>query len=333
MPLSEPDNEVPARRPVFALFLLGIVALAGAWLAWEEARPAWSADFPVAQPKKDEAGEQALEKLALSHAPADAGAPLVAESPPKPEAAMPSPPVTEPEIRRAEMPGVAEKVALNPTPELLRQTGDLLSKFLAAGGPDERLALIATPEEHAVDVAEFFEPGPPVVSSLAYANATPQSLPGGMLVPLFQVVTDRCRGGALLRLAPQEDGRLLLDWPLFAETHGRRLAGFIEKRPDAPAWFHVGMRRSHALDLPAEFRGRHFGFDLQGGADGSVRCVAVAARETPLGRFFERETEWGVVYLARVLLQHRLDETAGRVIVILDCEGASTGASKAGPGQ
>lgn len=312
-PLPPPAER--KRAPVVAAVLLLLVSWGAAWLAWVESRPVWARDFPLPEPPRSAEtpeSEKALAKLS--------------QAPP----AAPAEP--EPEVRRAQVPDAVENPALSPTPELLEQAESLLRNLLDAPDQGSRLALLAAPEEHEVEVAEFFAHGAPELRSLAYANATPRSLPGGAPVPLFQVMTDRCPGGALLRLVPQADGTLRLEWPLFAETHERRLAQYLEKKPEEPGWFHAGMRRSHGLDLPAAVREGHLAYDLQGSADGSVRCLAVAARETPLGRFLEREAGWGGVHLARLLLQHREDAEAGMVLHILDCEGARTGASRAGSG-
>lgn len=311
--LLETQSKAPARLTFASFAWLVVLFVASLGLYWQEYGRGWSWEFPA--PKIEPQAE-----------PAHAADLVPAEAPPTPVPSVPTP--IEPEVRRAQVPDADEKAAMNPTAELLAKTESLLRAFFAASDETGRLSLLTLPEDHTVEVAAFFARGTPVLRSVAFASATPLSLPGGKPVPLFQVVTDHCPTGALLKLSSKEDQELRLDWPLFAETHQLRLANFLETRPETPSWHHVGLRRSHGLDLPAEVRERHLIYDLQGSADGSVRCLAIAARETPLGRFLERETTWGKVYLARLLLQHRQDMSDFEIPHILDCEGARTGASQ-----
>lgn len=240
--------------------------------------------------------------------------------PAKPE----SPVVTTPptvlttEIRRAEI----VKPRIN-----LIAAGDAGQKIfldlIEAGTPEARAALIAQPEENGADVEEFFAAGKIELLSFKPSNATPLTLPGQDAVPLFQVTTKANSHGALLRLVPQKDGTFLLDWPLFAETHERKLAGFLEKKPAEPTWFYLGLRRSHGLEVPQASRDIHVAFKLQGSADGSLSCLAVAQKDTPIGRFLASETDWTDIYLARLLLQHRKLPDGTDAIFILDIEGAA----------
>lgn len=229
----------------------------------------------------------------------------------------------EPEVRRAELPP-AKPVDLVAAGEAAQT---LFLALIDAKTPEERIKLIAQPEEYGTDMAEFFAANTLQLVSLKPSNATPHILPGQQTVPLFQVCTKSCPEGALMRLVPQPAGGFLLDWPLFAETHQKTLAKFLSAKAAEPAWFHVGLRRSHALGLPEAQRSIHFSFDLQGSADSSVSTLAVVQKETPIGRYLARETEWGTIYLARLLLQHRQLDGGLQAIVILDCENAATGSA------
>ncbi|HEY1083043.1 MAG TPA: hypothetical protein VGE29_12300 [Prosthecobacter sp.] len=125
-------------------------------------------------------------------------------------------------------------------------------------------------------------------------------------------------------------GRFALHWPLLEETLEKRLEEFQASQSAEPTWFHVMVRRSHGLDLPPALRTGHLCLEIQGSADESALCLAVAPLETPLARFLEREAAWGQAYLTRLLLQHRPQASAaggkGTALFILDCEGAVTGA-------
>jgi hypothetical protein len=235
-------------------------------------------------------------------------------------AAAPAPGPLEPEVRRAELP---------PTPE-----ADLVAAGLAAEGiitslltaktPEERASFIDRPDEQRTDLEEFFQAQKPVFRALRPSKVTPLTLPGKQAAPLFQVATSTDQAGALMRLVPQVDGSYKIDWPLFAETHDKKLAQFITSKSDAPSWMHLSFRRSHAFELPEDQRSLYLAFSVQGSADGVGSTVVVVPKTIPLGRYLDRETEWTTVYLGRFMLQHRKLENGSPAIFILDCEGAAT---------
>lgn len=286
------------------LFILGVLGVCG-WILKDDLFPPLVAEIPVSGPLKSPA-------------------PVAPTSPTAPPvSATPAPAEPEPEIRRAELPKkVIDLVAAGESGQ------KLFLDLLEAKTPEDRAALISQPEEYAADVEEFFAAGKPQLLSFKPSNATPEMLPGHDPVPLFQVVTAANAGGALLRLVPQKDGSFLLDWPLFAETHQHRLGLFLETKPAEPAWFQVGLRRSHALELPEAIRSTQVSFTLQGAANSSVSCLGVCQKDTPIGRYMNRETEWSSIYVARLLLQHRTLSDGTAAVVILDCEGAATAESR-----
>jgi|JI6StandDraft_1071083.scaffolds.fasta_scaffold00815_21 hypothetical protein len=289
------------RSNVWPALLFILLVVGGClWVLRDDLLPPMVVEIPVAKP-----------------APAVTRMPAVASDPVIPTPA-PLPPM-EPEIRRAEIP--KPKVDLVAAGESAQK---LLLDLIESTTPEARAALIAMPEEYGADVEEFFAVGKPELMSFKPSNATPLTLPGQDAVPLFQVTTKANQHGALLRLVPQKKGGFLLDWPLFAETHERRLGDFLEKKPTEPAWFHVGLRRSHALELPEAVRGIQIAFTLQGAADSSVSCLAITQKDTPIGRYLNREAEWSTIYVARLLLQHRQLSDGTPAVVILDCEGAAT---------
>jgi len=301
-----------------ALFFLLLVIGACVWVLREDLFPPLVVEIP--------AGPATPQPVTPSPAPPEPASPTTQPKTPTPVPTLalePSPAPTtsepEPEIRRAEVP--------KPTINLVAASASgqkLFLDLLEATTPEARARLIDQPEEHAADLEEFFAAGKPELMSFKPTNATPLKLPGHELLPLFQVTTQANKHGAMLLLVPQKDGSFLLDWPLFAETHERRLAVFLEKKPSEPAWFQVGMRRSHGLELPDAVRSIQHAFTLQGSADASVSCNAFCQKDTPIGRYLGRDTEWTTVYIARLLLQHRKLADGTPAVMILDCEGAAT---------
>lgn len=299
------------RNVPLGLFLVLVLGFGG-WLLWQNAQPPLAVEFKAPEkPNEVEKSEMA---------------------PASPVVTPPVPP-PEPEIRRAELPLTPGQVppARTAAPLDLVAAGEaserLLKLLLESDTLQKRASAVAQADEHQVDLQEFFGRGAPKLKGLKPSEIMPRTLPGQEEVPLFQVMTDKNpKAGALMRLVPQEGGGFLLDWPLFAETHERRLAQFLEKKSDQPGWYHVVLRRSHALELSEAVRSEHLVLSLQSSADGSVQCLSLVPSETPLARFLERETEWGSLYVARLLLQHRTLASGEAVVVILDCEGAVTGA-------
>lgn len=196
--------------------------------------------------------------------------------------------------------------------------------FLA---PDHasRAALVEKAQNHAAEIDGFFARPDLVLHAIKPAPAMPQRLPGLDAVPVFQVFTSLNPNGALLRLVPHGKGQFLIDWPLFHDTHERRLAQF--NQPDGgrePVWLDLAFRRNHGFDLSEATRKRYLAFDVQGSANDSLLLLAVAERETALGRFLDRELQWSRIYLGRLLLQSRELSTGHRGVVILDFEGAAS---------
>jgi hypothetical protein len=303
-PMLEADMETwqPPKQhssaPAALAFLIVVVG-ACVWILREDFFPPMIVEIPVTKPAA--APPIPIESAPLAPAPAPA---------------TPAEPM--PEIRRAEI--VKPRLDLVAASEAGQK---LFLDLIEAKTPEARAALITLPEENGADVEEFFAAGKIELLAFKPSNATPLTLPGQDPVPLFQVTTKSNSHGALLRVVPQTNGSFLLDWPLFAETHERKLGGFLEKKPAEPSWFYLGLRRSHGLELPQTSRDIHVAFKLQGSADGSLSCLAVSQKDTPIGRYLARETEWTDIYLARLLLQHRKLADGTDAIVILDCEGAA----------
>lgn len=304
------------RNVPLGLLLILVLGLSG-WLFWENTRPPMAAEFEAPQPASPQKPVSKPEVPQIN--------------PPAMKQVTPAPVPEMQEVRRAESVTKSKKKAVDES-SLDLVAADAAAKrlmdvLLKGRTIEERLSAIALPEEHRVDVEEFFARTQPKIKSLKLSEVTPHTLPGQEPVPMLLVTTDiNPKRGALVKLVPQLEGGFLMDWPLFAETHNGFLAGFLETQSDQPSWCHVILRRSHALNLEKAVRDQYFCVELQGSSDGSTQCFALTALETPLGRFLEREVEWGDVHVARLLLQHRELVGGVRSIVILDCEGAVTGA-------
>ncbi|MDI1313879.1 hypothetical protein [Prosthecobacter sp.] len=228
---------------------------------------------------------------------------------------------------------VAPKVqiarALMPDPDVGAFATDakaLVTELFAAETAERRAACIHDAAKYSAEIEAQFGAGGGgekiELRQFARIPGMPQTLPGGLPVPLFKLVTAECANGALIRLEPGADGKRRISWPLLNETHSAALAAFIKKPAGEAAWFHVGLRPSHGLDIAAELRPKYITFDVQVSASSEPHFVACVERDTPLGRFMDRESEWGTSYLARLLVR-RLDiESSAPCLLIIDCEGA-----------
>lgn len=218
--------------------------------------------------------------------------------------------------------------AVIPAPDVGAVTADakqLVTEFFAADTAERRAACIHDAAKYSAEIeAQFGAVGDKKTELrlLSRIPGLPQTLPGGQPVPLFKLVTSACANGALIRLETGADGKRRISWPLLHETHAEVLANFLKQPAGAAAWFHVGLRPSHGLDIAAELRPRYITFDVQVSAGSEPHFVACVERDTPLGRFMNRESEWGRSYLARLLVR-RLDiQSDAPCLLVIDCEGA-----------
>ncbi len=199
----------------------------------------------------------------------------------------------------------------------------LASEFFAADTPERRAACIHDAGKHSAEIEAQFGAAEKVeLRLLARVPGMPLIMPGGQPAPLFKLVTSKCPNGAIIRLETGADGKRRIYWPLLAETHATRLASYMNQQTAEAAWFHVGMRPSHGLDIPAELRPKYITFDIQVSANSDPHFVACVERDTPLGRFLDRETEWGKAYLARLLVRKLDVQADAPCLLVIDCEGA-----------
>jgi hypothetical protein len=249
---------------------------------------------------------------------------------------MDAAPITEPtvvpEIRPAQNVTQTEsRAATFPPPDEAAIAADvkaLVSELVAADSAERRADCIHEAEKHGAEIEALFGAGAEEkieLRLLARIPGLPLVIPSGQPVPIFKVVTSRCANGALIRLESGPDGKRRIHWPLFHETHEAKLVTFLKQPGEEAAWLHLGLRPSHGLDIPAALRPKYLTFDIQTSASGEPRFVACVERDTPLGRFLDRETDWGRAYLSRLLVR-RLDiEADTPCMVVIDCEGAQEG--------
>jgi hypothetical protein len=147
---------------------------------------------------------------------------------------------------------------------------------------------------------------------------------------MLQVTTSASpEAGALLRFRVSPDDRLLLDWPLFEETHEGALAQFVESETATQSqWFSVGLRRNHGLDLDESARNLHHAFDIQAASKSLLGMPGIVVRDLPVGRFLDQKTEWRVIHMARLLLRSRTLESGLKCVEIIDCEGLGLAQSR-----
>ncbi len=275
-------------RGAFILLAFTVVCGGALWLWWD------SVNAPAAKPG------------------------VVVAAPPAEKVVKKEPVVPQTQIARA----------LIPAPDVGVVAEDakaLITEFFAADTAERRAACIHDAAKYSAEIeAQFGAVGDKKTELrlLSRIPGMPQTLPGGQPVPLFKLVTSACANGALIRLETGADGKRRISWPLLHETHAAALADFLKQPAGEAAWFHVGLRPSHGLDIAAELRPRYITFDVQVSAGSEPHFVACVERDTPLGRFMNRESEWGRSYLARLLLR-RLDiQSDAPCLLVIDCEGA-----------
>ncbi|MBE2285984.1 MAG: hypothetical protein IAE77_21185 [Prosthecobacter sp.] len=242
-------------------------------------------------------------------------------------AAVPQPSVVE--IRAAPpLPKAADAAPKFPPPDMDAIAADakaLVTELFAADTPERRAACIHDAAKHAAEIEATLGPAAQAkieLRMLARIPGIPLTLPGGEPAPLFKLATSRCPNGALVRLVMGVDGKRRIHWPLLIETHHGMLGAFLKQGGDVAAWFHVAMRPSHGLDIPADMRAKYLTFDAQTSATSDPHFVACVERDTPLGRFLDRESEWGKVYVSRLLVRHLDIKSEASCMLVVDCEGA-----------
>lgn len=196
------------------------------------------------------------------------------------------------------------------------------------------LTFIDQGEKAAPQVAAFFERHPALsATSFQKVPVAPRDLQTGLPVLMLQVTTSaNTEGGALLRYHISENDRLLLDWPMFEETHENALQHYItSKEKSGSRWFTVGLRRNHGFELENSMRQIHHVFDLQASANSLLDVPGIVVRDLPVGRYLDQRTEWQVIHIGRLLLRSRALESGLKCVEIVDCEGLGLSHSRTAP--
>lgn len=204
----------------------------------------------------------------------------------------------------------------------------LVEKLFQTSNLAERLESVHEGAQHAAEIEAFFNVPAETkadLTALIAVKGTAVSLPQGEVIPLLNLITSRCAHGALVRLIKSADGRHRIDWPLLRETHDDVLRRHLETKDTEPSWAWVLIKPSHGFELSAKDRPMYLTFALHVAADGRSPLLACAERETPLGRYLERETDWGQAYLCRLFIRPLPIESSEDAVLIVDCEGAASG--------
>lgn len=237
--------------------------------------------------------------------------------------------LAEPEVRRAAIPTTAEEAeAVRPTVDVAAVQSEarmLVEKLFQTDDPAERLATVHEGERHAAEIDAFFNVAAdqrPKLTVLSVVKGTAVSVPQGEVMPLLNLSTSKCTHGALVRLIEGLDGKRRIDWPLLRETHDGVLRQNLAANAEAPSWAWALIKPSHGFELSEKDRPLYLTFAMHVTADGRSPLLACAERETPLGRYLDRETDWGQAYLCRVFVRKLPAEANGEAVIIVDCEGA-----------
>jgi hypothetical protein len=250
----------------------------------------------------------------LPTSPETLPSPITPTSPPEtstpPTSTVPPPPEPDP---------IAAAIL---SERVLTEGSDLFRQILL--NPDSCLAHVDQFAKHRAQITAFFERHPKIVAEdFQKVPVAPRDLQSGLPVQMLQVTTSASpEAGALLRFRISPDDRLLLDWPLFEETHEGALAQFIESKTETQSqWFSVGLRRNHGLDLDESARNLHHAFDIQSASKSLLGMPGIVVRDLPVGRFLDQKTEWRVIHMARLLLRSRTLDSGLKCVEIIDCEG------------
>lgn len=185
---------------------------------------------------------------------------------------------------------------------------------------EQRLKWIADPEKHRDSMERLLTTrgGRLNTGEVQPMPAVVRELPGGKEVQLFRVSAPSLRNGALVHLM-ERDGAKVLDWALFAQTYdytfdryvatNRAVAGQAE-------WFTVLC--SVAPKPPGTSAGKetHLKLSLTGSLSETGVADAWVARNSPAGRYLEKELASGKTYLLEVQLG---TDQGSRRLMVLDC--------------
>ena len=203
-------------------------------------------------------------------------------------------------------------------PDAIRLTDILFT----ASTLEDRLQAIEDPEEHRQQVSQLFDSAEtrPKLISVVPISRPPLSFLDQKRIAMFRIITSKNPGGALVWVMRSSDGRAVIHWPLFYDTHEKVMSHFLQNVTDRPGWFYVGLKRTHSFDLPEPQRTEHEVFDVDGSTDGTCRAHVFLPKKTPLARALAERIQWNEFYYGRVLLGW-VDIGGTMRPAFLDCEG------------
>ena len=307
----------PRRFPWFATLVLGSLAVGGGLhllkqqmlTSQELADPGPGPVTPVALVSNSKAEEPIRP---VSPPPAMSG-PLDAAEPPVP-------PVNPPEEMRRALPADVNTLSITSQDDLQAVAAKLMFGIDTATSTDSRLKWIADAEQHREAVERLFASrGGKLNTGVVEPYPGPfYALPSGEEVPLFKVVAPSAKNGALVRVH-QQQGRQVIDWPLFAQTFDHTFDRFVTTNralPGRSQWFTVLARladepRGHSAGSGAMLR-----LVLQGSLASTGSTEAWVTLDSPSGEYFSGQMVAGRAYLVEVQLG--VSPTGGRRLMVLD---------------
>lgn len=236
--------------------------------------------------------------------------------PPKPVAVAPPPPL---EVTRPAQP------ALTPVSEaMLQEAATKSATALNATTPAaSKLAVISEAGRYSAEVEQFFKDHPSLGASDPEASSGKVVvLPGGEDAKVFRMITRSCPEGALLYFHTN-NGKILLDWPLFKQSHDKTYDKFVTNPNNAvaPQWFSALCRRTHTTALKGTAKDQWIALDAQGSLATIGAAVVYVDKNSPVGRYLDQKLTWDRIYLVNLRLGKKILEGQS-VNVILECEEA-----------
>ena len=241
-------------------------------------------------------------------------------SPPEP-APPPAPAPAQEEVRRA-MPSDAATLSITQEDPLPAIATKLMFGIDAATSPEERARWIANPEQYAANMERLLRTrgGRLNTREVTPLPAPVYALPTGEEVPLFRVSSPASRGGAILRLHPQ-NGAYVIDWPLFAQTYDNAFDRFVATNraiPGKAEWYTV---LCSLVGDPASKEGQretHLRLQVQGSLAETGSTEAWVEKTSPVGRYLLKEMAPRRMYL--VEMQFSASDAGSRRLMVLDCD-------------
>ncbi|HSI64697.1 MAG TPA: hypothetical protein VLE43_16330, partial [Candidatus Saccharimonadia bacterium] len=236
-------------------------------------------------------------------------------------APSPPPAPAQEEVRRA-MPSDAATLSITQEDPLPAIATKLMFGIDAATSPEERTRWIADPDKHAASMERLIRMrGGRLNTREVTPLPTPvYVLPSGDEVPLFRVSSPASRGGAILRLHPQ-NGAYVIDWPLFAQTYDNAFDRFVATNralPGKAEWYTVLCSLMGDPASKEAQRETHLRLQVQGSLAETGSTEAWVEKTSPVGRYLLKEMAPRRMYL--VEMQFGASEAGSRRLMVLDCD-------------